>query len=116
MILQPRGQGLGRAVRVHVDEPVSLHVHEHGAVAMAAPQRELVDANGSERTGRSFGQIADETEQRRSGPSGIQPASRPLAGSAAEGQSEIDEHRLQRRAAVPVGLGQAIDLLGEDPP
>ena len=93
MVPQPRRHGLGRAVRQHVHRTVRLHVHEHGAVRVAAAQRELVDANDPERTGRRNRQGPNQVEERRPRSLGIQLAGHPFAGAAAEGQSDLSQHR-----------------------
>ena len=42
MGLQPAGQRLGRAVWQRVQNPVPLEVHQHRAVAVAAPPRDVI--------------------------------------------------------------------------
>jgi len=56
MLLQPRGQCRGRAVAQHIDRAARVHVHEHGAVGVAAAHRELVNADDPKHAGRRHGQ------------------------------------------------------------
>ena len=45
MFAQPRFQGVGRAVGQHVDPFMGLGIDDHGGVAVAPAQSEVVDAD-----------------------------------------------------------------------
>jgi hypothetical protein len=57
---QPGREGVGFPVREQVDRTVGIHVDQHGAVPVAAPQREVVHAQYLHLPHRWVGQSADQ--------------------------------------------------------
>jgi hypothetical protein len=56
MLAKPRRERLRLPVGEQVDGPVGVHVHQHGAVHMAAAQREVVDTKRRHAADLGFGQ------------------------------------------------------------
>jgi hypothetical protein len=115
MRVEPGGQRVGAAVVEDVDHLVSTHIDQDGAVAVAAPPGEVVDAQHCHGGHHRF----------RQGPgSGAAASSDPRRYRRGwSGGRRPDHHRQRYRfqqapgqQAVPaVSHGQSVDLLGEDP-
>jgi len=62
--VQPRPEGVRGSFREQVDGAAGLDVHQHGAVDVAAAQREVIDAQHPRRGERRLRQGADQPQQR----------------------------------------------------
>ena len=114
---QPGLDGGGFAVRQHVDDPATLQIADHRAVAMSFPPGPVVDADRFRRAVIGLGAAADRAEQRVLADRDEQAARRGLAGSAAERDAEMMHDVVQSRCPARVGRRRRrIEPFGEDLP
>jgi hypothetical protein len=87
MVLEPRGQGLGRAVGQQLDPAPALEITEDRAVALAFAPGPVIDAEDTRRQRRIEVGLANAAQQgRRAMPvriarraPGLPPSARPMA-------------------------------------
>jgi hypothetical protein len=110
---QPGGEGGRLPVGQQVHRLVGGHVDQHGAVGVAAAQREVVHPQHPDPGRLGLGQGAQQPQQGGAAGPGPKGLRQPGAAAARQRQADRLQHRLQQRAAPGVPGGQPRDLLGE---
>jgi hypothetical protein len=110
---QPVREGLGLPVRQHVDEPVAVHVHQHGRIRMALALGDIIDAQHGNRPGGRVRQGPDQPDQGEPGHGRAQRGGKPGTRAAGQRQRDLFQQVPQPGGAPLVPAGQPGDLLGE---
>jgi hypothetical protein len=109
---QPVGQGVGLPVGEQVDRPVAVHVDQHGAVDMATPCREIINAKNPHPGGLRVGQRTDQPQHRAAAGQQAQTGSQPRRGAAGQRQPDDLQRRPPPGAAPSMPRSQTGHLLG----
>jgi hypothetical protein len=113
MSRQPVRERLGGAAFQQVERRAGLAVDQERAVALAAPEREVVDSEhprlGRFRVRRGHDQAQQDLPARRD----AQGAGEPGGRAAGQRDRDVPQHAGQERGLPRVAGGQARDLLGE---
>ncbi|SFR00123.1 hypothetical protein SAMN04488564_1011020 [Lentzea waywayandensis] len=113
MRCQPAGQRLSVAAGQQLQRSAGLAIDQHGAVVMAASQREVVYSQYFRCHGGRIRQRHGQPKQRgHAGRSG-QRADQQRPGSPCQRRRDPLQHRPQQRCPAPVPHGHPIDLLGK---
>jgi hypothetical protein len=110
---QPVREGLRLPVRQHVDEPVVVHVHQHGRIRMPLPLGDIIDAQHGDRPGLGIGQRPDQPDQREPGHRRARRGGQPGTRAAGQRQRDLLQQVPQLRGAPLVPAGQPGNLLSE---
>lgn len=86
---EPSGQGLGLPIRQQVDDLVALEIDQGGAVAVAAPERPVVDAQHPGWRSNHRGLAHHQAQQRVRADRHGEPLGQPSAGLAAGDQADL---------------------------
>jgi hypothetical protein len=111
---QPVGQRLGVAALDEVQRGTGLAVDDQGAVALAAPDREVVHPGHPRGRRRRVGSGHDQPEHDVPGRGDAQRGGQPGPGAAGQRDRDPGEDAGQQRGLARVGGSQALNLLGED--
>jgi hypothetical protein len=97
---QPTGQGVGLPDRQQVHRAVGVKVDQHGAVQVAAPQREVIDPDHRQRPWTRIVQRPDQPQQRVAADRDAEPGSHPRTGAPHQRQTNRLQHPAQQRRAA----------------
>jgi hypothetical protein len=113
MRLQPGSKRLRLPVLQQVDRPVGGHVHQHGAVDPATPERKIIHTQHGHLVDLGVGQRAQQPQQRVAAGRQPKPTGQPRTGAACQRQADGLQHPLKQRGSPGIPGGQPRDLLGE---
>lgn len=116
MGFQPRGQSGDVAFWQQGEDLVGLGLDDDGSVDMAAPQREVADADRPWLWGGRTGQVHHSAQERGAAGGDAHELSETGAGSAGQGQTERTHGLSQPFGDPAVAAGQSRHLLHERPP
>ena len=110
---QPVRESLRLPVRQHVDEPVAVHVHQHGRIRMPLALGDIIDAQHGDRPGLGIGQRPDQPDQGEPGHGRARRGGQPRARAAGQRQRNPFQQAPQLCGTALVPAGQPGHLLGE---
>jgi hypothetical protein len=110
---QPGREGRGRPIVEQVDHTPALEVDHQGAVPVAAPEGEVVDAEHRRGDHRRLGHAPDQPEQGRAAGADRPPRGEPRPRSPAEPHADVAQMAVERHRPPRRSRRQRRDLLRE---
>jgi hypothetical protein len=116
MRAQPRGEGVRGAVGQHIDRLVCVHVDQHGGVDLTTTQGEVVHPEHLGRPTRRCWRGGTQQPQQGAAAGRDRELGRESgAGTTSQRDTDVSQHRPERRATPATRHGQLGHLLGESP-
>src|SRR5215472_4190952 len=113
---QPLGQSLGRALREQRDRIAALQIDQHGAIALAFAQREVIHPKDCRSRTRRKRQLPEQTQQRVAAHARVPPAIEVYPGRASQSDAESNEALGQPQRAPRPRYRYRRQPFGENPP
>jgi hypothetical protein len=110
---EPGREGRGRPVVEQVDRPPALQIDHEGAVPVAPPEGEIVDAEHDRAGHRRGGRRPDQPDQGRAAGADRPPGGEPRPRAAAERHPDVAELAVERYGPPRRPSGERRDLLRE---